>query len=32
MGFKRDDDGNISGYEIRFKVGDGNFENCQADD
>jgi predicted phage tail protein len=25
MGFKRDDDGNINGYEIRYKVGDGNF-------
>ena len=29
MGFKRDDDGNISGYEIRFKVGDGNFETVR---
>ena len=25
FGFKRDDDGNINGYEIRYKVGDGNF-------
>ena len=29
LGFKRDDDGNISGYEIRFKVGDGNFETVR---
>ena len=29
FGFKRDDDGNISGYEIRFKVGDGNFETVR---
>ena len=26
LGFVRPDDGNISGYEIRYKVGDGNFE------
>ena len=29
LGFKRDNDGNISGYEIRFKVGDGNFETVR---
>jgi predicted phage tail protein len=29
LGFKREDDGNISGYEIRFKVGDGNFETVR---
>ena len=29
FGFKRDNDGNISGYEIRFKVGDGNFETVR---
>ena len=29
MGFKRDNDGNISGYEIRYKVGDGNFETVR---
>ena len=29
MGFKRDDDGNINGYEIRYKVGNGNFETVR---
>ena len=29
LGFKRDDDGNISGYEIRYKVGDGNFQTVR---
>ena len=29
MGFKRDDDGNINGYEIRYKVGDGNFQTVR---
>ena len=29
MGFTRDNDGNISGYEIRYKVGNGNYETVR---
>jgi len=29
LSFLRPDDGNISGYEIRYKVGDGNFETVR---
>jgi predicted phage tail protein len=29
LGFKRDDDGNISGYEIRYKIGSGNFRTVK---
>tara|TARA_R100000030_G_scaffold12364_2_gene8274 strand:- start:1437 stop:4955 length:3519 start_codon:yes stop_codon:yes gene_type:complete len=29
MGFRRDDDGNISGYEIRYRVGNGNFRTVR---
>ena len=29
LGFKRDDDGNISGFEIRYKIGNGNFETVR---
>ncbi|BAQ93650.1 phage-related protein tail component-like protein [uncultured Mediterranean phage uvMED] len=29
LGFTRDNDGNISGYEIRFKVGNGNYQTVR---